>query len=129
MANKNRGEWFTSVKQVLVLVRKPPVGGKDSLEAFRVSVGLWAGDTTPEVLLLGDGVYNALVKTAPAAAKRPVASRFLAELDLCDIVPLAVREDLADRGIREDDLVAGVRLVSRMEAGELIQRHETVVAF
>ncbi len=70
-----------------------------------------------------------MATTVPSAARRPAAGLFLAELDLCDIAALAVREDLADRGIQENALVAGVRLVSKREAGELLQRHEMVVAF
>src|SRR5262245_41975162 len=38
----------------------------------------------------------------------------------------AVREDLADRGIGPNDLVAGVELVSRGQLAALVDRHEKV---
>lgn len=39
---------------------------------------------------------------------------------------LAIEEDLADRGIRSSDCVAGIQLVPRARVGEIVERYDHV---
>lgn len=115
--------------KICILVRKPPVGSKNSLEAFRVSLGLYVGDVTATIVLLGDGVFNAVRGVDPELAGRPSMKLFVDEVVDCEITPKLVREDAQERGLEEADLAEFAELISRQELGKILQEHELVVAF
>ena len=61
----------------------------------------------------------------------PIQPGFLIETDLKSVqqtnIPVyAIREDLEERGIKPEEVIDGVKLMSRRELGKLIDQYDTV---
>lgn len=115
--------------KICILVRKPPVGSKDSFEAFRVSLGLYVADVAATIVLLGDGVFNAVRGVDPERAGRPSMQLFIDEVVDCEITPKLVREDAQERGLSDADLADFVEPISRGDLGKILREHELIVGF
>jgi sulfur relay (sulfurtransferase) DsrF/TusC family protein len=103
-------------------------------------IGLFASAFAPvtgnemAVLLTEDAVNYAVRGqdgTGIKIAGGTVQPGFLIETDIRSVqssnIPVyAFREDLAERGIEERELVPGIRLMSRQELGRLVDRFDTV---
>jgi sulfur transfer complex TusBCD TusB component (DsrH family) len=86
-------------------------------------------------ILLTEDAVNYAVRgqegTGIKIAGAPVQPGFLIETDVRSVqdarIPVyALREDLAERGIREDELITGVETLPRREFGKLVDRFDTV---
>ncbi len=103
-------------------------------------IGLFASAFAPVTghemtILLSEDAVNYAVRgqdgTGIKIAGGQVQPGFLIETDIESVqasnVPVfAVREDLDERGVREAELVSGVKLLSRRELGRFIDRFDTV---
>ncbi len=103
-------------------------------------IGLFASAFAPAAgqqmtLLLSEEAVNYAVRgqdgTGIKIAGAAVQPGFLIETDLASVtqanIPVhVVQEDLAERGIKQEDLVQGVKLVSRKELGRFIDQFDTV---
>ncbi len=61
----------------------------------------------------------------------PIQPGFLIETDLKSLqqtnIPVyAIREDLEERGIKPEEVIDGVKLMSRRELGKLVDQYDTV---
>ncbi len=103
-------------------------------------IGLFASAFAPVTgnemtLLLSEDAVNYAVRgqdgTGIKIAGGTVQPGFLIETDLQSVqasnVPVyALREDVAERGIDEGELVKGVKLMSRRELGKFVDRFDSV---
>lgn len=103
-------------------------------------IGLFASAFAPVAgqhmsLLLREDAVNYAVRgqdgTGIRVAGTVVQPGFMIETDLQSVnqanVPVyAVREDLAERGIKPEDVIGGVKLVSAKEIGGLIDQADVV---
>ncbi len=103
-------------------------------------IGLFASAFAPVAgqhmsLLLREDAVNYAVRgqdgTGIRIAGTVVQPGFMIETDLQSVnqanVPVyAVREDLAERGIKPEDVIGGVKLVSAKEIGRLIDQADVV---
>ncbi len=103
-------------------------------------IGLFASAFAPATgtemtILLSEDAVNYAVRgqqgTGIKIAGAPVQPGFLIESDVQAVqdskIPVyAIREDLDERGIREDDIIAGITLMNRRELGKLVDRFDTV---
>ncbi len=89
----------------------------------------------PLTLLLREDAVNYGVRgqdgTGIKIAGAVVQPGFLIETDLTsckqsNIPVYAVREDLETRGIKQDDLIAGIQLLSKKEMGKFVDQFDTV---
>lgn len=114
---------------VCLVIRKPPVGSTDSLEALRLSLGIFSADVEPTIVLMEDGVFNAVRGLDESRADRPATKPFVEEVVDCDIPVHVVEEDARERGLGPADFDEFVQFVSRRQLGALIGPHRTVFAF
>jgi sulfur transfer complex TusBCD TusB component (DsrH family) len=103
-------------------------------------IGLFASAFAPVTgsqmtILLSEDAVNYAVRgqegTGIKIAGGTVQPGFLIETDIQSVqasnVPVfALREDLAERGIDERELIQGVKLLSRREFGRLVDQFDTV---
>ena len=103
-------------------------------------IGLFASAFAPVAgqnltLLLREDAVNYAVRgqdgTGIKIAGTPIQPGFLIETDLKSLgqsnIPVyAVREDLAERGINPNEVIDGVRLMSRTELGKLVDQFDSV---
>ncbi len=103
-------------------------------------IGLFASAFAPVAgqslsLLLREDAVNYAVRGQDGSgikiAGAVVQPGFMIETDLQSVrqssIPVyAVREDLEERGIRPDEVISGVQLMSRKELGRLVDGFDTV---
>ena len=103
-------------------------------------IGLFASAFAPVAgqqmtLLLAEEAVNYAVRgqdgTGIKIAGAVVQPGFLIETDLVSVgqanIPVhVIQEDLAERGIKQEDLVSGVKLLSRKELGRFVDQFDTV---
>lgn len=103
-------------------------------------IGLFASAFAPVAgaqmtVLLAESAVNYGVRgqegTGIKIAGAPVQPGFLIEMDVQSVqeanIPVyAFREDLAERGIGEGDLLKGIKLLSRQEYGRFIDQFDTI---
>lgn len=117
---------MSPVKKVCVVVRRPPLGSRDSWEVMRFSLGLLAGDLDYRLILEGDGVFHGLEDLPPRTPQgRDSVRRLLEDSMDFDVEVYAVAEDLAARGLRPDDLVAKVEVVPARRVADFIRQADT----
>lgn len=103
-------------------------------------IGLFASAFAPAAgqqlaLLLREDAVNYAVRgqdgTGIKIAGTPIQPGFLIETDLKSVhqsnIPVyAIREDLTERGIKPDEVIEGVKLMSRKELGKLVDQFDSV---
>lgn len=103
-------------------------------------IGLFASAFAPVAnqnltLLLREDAVNYAVRGQDGSgikiAGTPVQPGFMIETDLKALqhtkIPVyVVREDLEERGLKQDDLIPGVQLMSKNELGRFVDRFDTV---
>jgi sulfur relay (sulfurtransferase) DsrF/TusC family protein len=103
-------------------------------------IGLFASAFAPVAgqqlgLLLREDAVNYALRgqdgTNIKIAGVPIQPGFLIETDLkslqqTNIPVFAIREDLEERGIKPEEVIDGVRLMSRGELGKLVDQYDTV---
>ncbi|HXG05266.1 MAG TPA: DsrE family protein [Candidatus Binatia bacterium] len=103
-------------------------------------IGLFASAFAPVAgssmtILLAEDAVNYGVRgqqgTGITIAGAPVQPGFLIETDVQSVqqagIPVyALREDLEERGLSQDELVPGIKLLSRSELGRFIDQFDTV---
>jgi len=103
-------------------------------------IGLFASAFAPVAgqqlgLLLREDAVNYALRgqdgTNIKIAGVPIQPGFLIETDLKSVqqanIPVyAIREDLEERGIKPDEVIDGVKLMSRGELGKLVDQYDTV---
>jgi sulfur relay (sulfurtransferase) DsrF/TusC family protein len=103
-------------------------------------IGLFASAFAPVAgsrmtLLLSEDAVNYGVRGQEGSGIRiagaPVQPGFLIETDVQSVqqsgIPVyAFREDLQERGIREEELIPGIQLLSRRDYGKFIDQFDTV---
>ncbi len=109
------------------VVRQPPIGSRDSLEAIRFSMGMTLLGNVAEtyVVLEGDGVFHALDELPEKVLDRDTSRINVVDSIDFDGQIYAVQEDLAARGLSEKDLIPGVKVISAQQVAELVSQANT----
>lgn len=81
------------------------------------------------VLMVEDGVFNALSTQKPEAVKMPSNIEATKELYDFEIPVYVIKEDLSARGIPESKLFDGLTVVPTSKARELLAEHDVVTTF
>lgn len=113
-------------KHVLFTINHAPYGSIWYTEGLRAVVGVTAGidEHTVDVVYLGDGAYFAL-----KGVDRTDSAKYLGTLASSDYHLRVERESLAARGIREDEVAADVKVVSRSDVVGMILRADVTIDF
>ncbi len=110
------------------VVRRPPIGERNSLEILRFTLGLvFLGSHVIEIrtVLEGDGVYHALKDLPEKVLDRDTSRLSVVDGIDFDMLTYVVREDLEERGLSEEDLLPGVEVVPAEEVDDLIGQVKT----
>ena len=113
-------------KKVAVVVRTGPFNTLKSVEAFRMGVGLTLEGNHVDILLMDDGVWNALRATS-GQLERPDAEQFIRSLEICGIGAYVDSERLPSAyhpKIRE-----GIGRKTKKELVRMIDQAEVVIPY
>jgi len=113
----------------LVLITKPPYGLEEAFAGLRLGLAMSVNGMKTSVLMLEDGVYNAVGSQRPDAVAMPSNVEATKELYDFEVPVYVVKEDLASRGIDESALFEGLKVVPASNAKELLAEHDVVTTF
>lgn len=114
---------------VLVLITRAPYGLEEAFAGLRLALATGVNGMKTTVVMMEDGVYNAVGTQKAEILKMP--SNIDATKDLYDFdVPVnVVREDLASRGIAESRLFEGLKVIPSAQLKQLMVEHDLVTTF
>jgi tRNA 2-thiouridine synthesizing protein C len=117
-------------KKFMFVNRKAPYGTIYALEGLEVVLISAAFDQDVSLAFLDDGVYQLVKGQQTKGLEVKNFSPTYRALEGYDIEKLYVeREALAARGIREDQLLVPVQVVSAAEMAQLMEQQDVVVGF
>lgn len=114
---------------ILVLITKPPYGLEEAFAGLRLALAMGVNGMKTSVLMLEDGVFNALAAQKPDIVKMPSNIEATKELYDFEVPVYVVKEDLDARGIPESKLFEGLKIISSSKAKEMVAEHDLVTTF
>jgi tRNA 2-thiouridine synthesizing protein C len=118
------------VKKFMFVNRKAPYGTIYALEGLEVVLISAAFDQDVSLAFLDDGVYQLLKGQQTKGLDVKNFSPTYRALEGYDVEKLYVeRESLEARGIKEDQLLVPVQLVSAQEMAELMAQQDVLIGF
>ena len=116
-------------ESMLVLVTKPPYGLEDAFAGLRLALAMAVNGLSVSVVMLEDGVYNAVAAQKPDAVGMPSNADATTELYDFDVPVYVVREDLAGRGLSDETMFEGLKPIDRAGLIEMVSTHDVVTTF
>src|SRR5574341_1753824 len=118
------------VKKFMFVNRKAPYGTIYALEGLEVVLISAAFDQDVSLAFLDDGVYQLVKGQQTKAIEVKNFSPTYRALEGYDVEKLYVeRESLEARGIREDQLLVPVQVVSAQEMAALMEQQDVIIGF
>jgi sulfur relay protein TusC/DsrF len=114
---------------ILVLVTRAPYGLEEAFAGLRLALAMGVNGMKTSVLMIEDGVFNAVGTQKPEAVKMPSNIEATKELYDFEVPVYVVREDLATRGIPESKIFEGLKVVPAASARDLLKEHDVVTTF
>ena len=114
---------------ILVLVTKAPYGLEEAFAGLRLALAMGVNGMKTSVLMMEDGVFNAVGNQKPEAVKMPSNIEATKELYDFEVPVYVVKEDLAARGIPESMLFEGLKVVPAAKAKDMLAEHDVVTTF
>jgi len=116
-------------QSLLVLITRPPYGLEEAFAGLRLGLAMAVNGMKTSVLMLEDGVFNAVGSQKPEAVKMPSNIDATKDLYDFDVSVYVVREDLQARGIPESKLFEGLKVVGSAKVKDLLAEHDVVTTF
>ncbi len=113
-------------KNVAVIVRTSPFNTLKSVEAFRMGVGLTLEGNHVDILLMEEGVWNAI----PASSRkieRPDPDQFIQSLEICGMGAYVDIERLP--AAFHSKIRVGIRGKTKKELVQMIEEAEVVIPY
>ncbi len=118
------------VRKFLFVNRKAPYGTVYALEGLEVVLITAAFDQDVSLAFLDDGVYQLVKGQNTKAIETKNFSPTYRALEDYDIDKLYVeRESLESRGLTEEDLVVGVKVIPAVELARLMDECDVLLSF
>jgi len=114
---------------ILVLITRAPYGLEEAFAGLRLALAMGVNGMKTSVLMMEDGVFNAVSTQKPEAVKMPSNIEATKELYDFEVPVYVVKEDLTARGIPESKLFEGLKVVPASEAKDMLAEHDVVTTF
>ena len=108
---------------------RPPYGLEDAFAGLRLALAMAVNGMSVSVVMAEDGVYNAVAKQDSKAVSMPSNKEATIELYDFEVPVFVVREDLADRGLSEDSVFEGLKVLERSALKEMVSKNDVVTTF
>jgi len=109
-------------KKIAILISSSPFGTLNNYEALRSSIAFY--DHSLQVIWVEDGVYFTLKST-----DKTMTQSFLRLADDLGIKLLVVDEDLAERGLRDSQLMPEIQVIDKGEYFDVLSDADVVLSF
>jgi len=114
---------------VLVLITRAPYGLEEAFAGLRLALAVGVNGVKTSVVLMEDGVYNAIGSQRSEVLKMPSNADATKELYDFDVQVHVVKEDLELRGVQESRLFDGVKIIPRAQLKQILNEHDVVTTF
>ena len=114
---------------ILVIITKAPYGVEEAFAGLRLALAMGVNGMKTTVVMLEDGVFNAVSTQKPEAVKMPSNIEATKELYDFEIPVYVISEDLAARGISESMLFEGLKTMPAERLKSLLAEHDVVTTF
>lgn len=114
---------------VLVLITKAPYGLEEAFAGLRLALAIGVNGMKTTVLMLEDGVFNAVGSQKSEAIKMPSNIEATKELYDFEVSVFVVKDDLEARGISEAKLFDGLKVIPATKVKDLVAEHDLVTTF
>ncbi len=116
-------------ESTLVIVARPPYGLEEAFAGLRLALAMSVNGMKTSVVMVEDGVYNAVAAQRAEAVKMPSNMEATKELYDFEVPVYVVKEDLDERGIPESALFEGLKVVPASSVKALVEEHAVVTTF
>ena len=116
-------------KSILVIITKPPYGLEEAFAGLRLALAMAVNGMKTTVLMVEDGVFNAVSTQRPETIKMPSNIEATKDLYDFDSQVLVVKEDLEARGIPESRLFDGLKVTESADLKRLLSEHDLITTF
>jgi tRNA 2-thiouridine synthesizing protein D len=116
-------------ESILVMITKPPYGLEEAFAGLRLALAMGVNGMKTTVLMIEDGVYNAVGTQKPDVIAMPSNIEAAKDLSAFEAPVYVIKEDLASRGIPESRLFEGVKTVEASKVKELLAEHDVITTF
>jgi len=116
-------------QSIMFLITRAPYGVEEAFAGLRMALAFAVNGAKTSVVMMEDGVFNAVGWQRPELLRMPSNSDATKELYDFEVQVCVVREDLEERGIPEGKLIEGIRAVGRGELKKLVAEHDVVTTF
>ena len=116
-------------QSVMFLITRAPYGVEEAFAGLRMALAFAVNGAKTSVVMMEDGVFNAVGGQKPDILKMPSNADATKELYDFDVQVCVVREDIEERGIPEGKLIEGVKVVGKGELKKLVAEHDVVTTF
>ena len=116
------------VDTMFSIITKPPYGLEDAFAGLRLAYSQMASGTffRSDVLLMDDGVFNAVKTQESEAVGMPSNLDAISDLLGFECKVFCVREDLGERMIPEVMVTDMVKMISRKEIPAILEDYEII---
>jgi sulfur relay protein TusC/DsrF len=114
---------------ILVLITRAPYGLEEAFAGLRLALAMGVNGMKTSVVLMEDGVYNAVASQKSEVLRMPSNADATKELYDFDVQVHVVEEDLASRGISESKLFEGLKVIPSSQLKQLMNEHDLVTTF
>jgi len=113
----------------LVLITKAPYGLEEAFAGLRLALAMGVNGMKTSVVMVEDGVYNAVSTQKPETVKMPSNIEATKELYDFDIPVYVVREDLEERGMAVSKVFEGLKVIPAGYLKALLADYDVVTTF
>ncbi len=120
---------MTMAGSILVLITKAPYGLEEAFAGLRLALATGVNGMKTSVLMVEDGVFNAVGSQRSEAVRMPSNIEATKELYDFDVPVYVVKEDMEARGVAESKLFDGLKVVPASLVRKLVAEHDLVTTF
>jgi tRNA 2-thiouridine synthesizing protein C len=117
------------VESIGVLVRKAPYGVEDAFAGLRLGLATIANDIITRVILMEDGIFNAVKHQNPGKIGMPSILETLNDLLSLDVKLYCLEDHLLERGIQKQDLIDNLIYINENDISNIILNCGIVASF
>ncbi len=117
------------MKNVCIVLRKPPYGTVTASEAIRHALGGVVAELPTSLVLLDSGVHSARVRQVTDETEYLSVGEGIGDCIDMGVEVYADKGSLSEQGIEPEDLIEGIKVLSGSEIDGIIKDSATTMIF
>ncbi|MEM2900730.1 MAG: DsrE family protein [Thermoplasmata archaeon] len=114
---------------MLVIITKPPYGLEDAFAGLRFALSTVSNGMPTTVIMLDDGVFNAIKGQKSSAISMPSNEDAISDLAGLEVPILVARESFEKRNLSYEKLNGFCKMINENELKEVVKNHRFIATF